>query len=451
MAVLSNSRVGGLTDTPRTRLPLVLWVASAAFIVYGTTIPFNFVHEGRLVAEHLARLTWNPLVAADTGRRVSIPDFVGNILLFAPFGFFGMWALARPRSLGARIALVAALGLVLTVGVEALQLLTIDRTSSGSDVFANASGALVGAVAAVLMSTFVEGFLRTVSAAGIAAVPSFFPFLVATVVLVAGSLEPYDVTLDIGSLLPKLRGFFADPFQLRVPIDEALSVLQHLLFTSTLVVWLEDIRIGQAKVIAAFVGVVVAVGAEAGQLFIAARMPGLWDAGIGIAGALAGVPLGVSFLKSKKSPRWWTGVFVVTMAGVAMQQLSPFTNADDVRRFQWIPFLNYYTFTTSETVSHSAELLLAYFPLGFTFALASRRRRKRFHVVLAAALLIAAPVEYLQRYIGGRFPDVTDVALSLAGSWLGAWTATQGWRLFDEQMALASPTRAVPAAVPASR
>jgi VanZ family protein len=249
----------------------------------------------------------------------------------------------------------------------------------------------------------------------------------------------------------KLHGFLADPIQLGVPTDEVLSFLQHLLFTSTLVVWLEEIRIGPAKTVAAFVGVVVALGAEAAQLFISARMPGLWDAGIGMAGALAGIPLGVSFLKAKKNPLWWAGVFVLTLVGVAMQQLSPFRPGVDVQPFQWFPFLNYYSFTRSETVSHAAELLLSYFPLGFAFALATGRRRKRFHVVLGAALVIAAPVEYLQRYIEGRFPDITDIALSLAGAWLGAWTATQGWRLFDEQMALVSPARAAPSPVPASR
>jgi glycopeptide antibiotics resistance protein len=443
--------VGELTDATRTRLPLVLWIGSAAFIVYGTTIPFNFVHDWRLVADHLARLTWNPFIAADTGGRVSIPDFVSNILLFTPFGFFGVWALPRPRSPGARIALVTALGLALSISVESLQLLTIDRTTSVSDVFANVSGALGGAAAAVLLSTFVEGFLRTVSAAGIAAVPSFFPFLVATVVLLAAKFEPFDVTIEVGGVLSKVHGFFADPLQLGVPTDEILSILQHLLFTSTLVVWLGDIGIEGAQAVAAVVGVVVAVGTEAAQLFIGSRMPGLWDAGIGTAGALAGIPLGVSFLKSKKHPRWWAGVFLFTAAGAAMQQLSPFRLAADVQSFQWIPFLNYYALTSSETVSHAAELLLAYFPLGFALALATRRRRKRFHVVLAAALLIAGPVEFLQQYVAGRFADVTDVALSLAGAWLGAWTATRGWRLFDEQMALMPPARAVSAPLPASR
>ena len=115
-----------------------------------------------------------------------------------------------------------------------------------------------------------------------------------------------------------------------------------------------------------------------------------------------------------------------------------------------IPFLNYYELTSSQTVSHSAELLLAYFPLGFWLAMTTRRRRKRFHVVVAAVLLIAVPVECLQMYVGGRFPDVTDIALSVAGAWLGAWTATSGWRLFDQQIALFGPEPAVTTPVPAS-
>jgi VanZ family protein len=38
---------------------------------------------------------------------------------------------------------------------------------------------------------------------------------------------------------------------------------------------------------------------------------------------------------------------------------------------------------------------------------------------LLATFLIAAPIEYAQGWVIGRYPDITDVALSLAGAWLG--------------------------------
>src|SRR5947209_18052375 len=96
---MRRTAVGAAADPARTgsNLPMVLWLASAAFIVYGTTIPFNFVADRRVALEHLARVTWHPLISPDTGHRVSIPDFVGNVLLFTPFGCFGVWALGRPR------------------------------------------------------------------------------------------------------------------------------------------------------------------------------------------------------------------------------------------------------------------------------------------------------------------------------------------------------------------
>ena len=87
----------------------------------------------------------------------------------------------------------------------------------------------------------------------------------------------------------------------------------------------------------------------------------------------------------------------------------------------------------------SAELLMSYFPLGFAIALTMRREKFRLATVLVAAFLIAAPVEYLQGFVGSRYPDVTDIGLSVVGAWLGLWAATEGWRLFDAELALTSP------------
>ena len=64
------------------------------------------------------------------------------------------------------------------------------------------------------------------------------------------------------------------------------------------------------------------------------------------------------------------------------------------------------------------------------------RRKVAIAAVIAAALAIAVPVEYFQRFIGGRYPDVTDMVLSVAGAWLGSSAATGGWRRFREDVAL---------------
>ena len=66
----------------RRPLNTALWILFALFLVYGTTIPFNFSSEPGWAAQKLAHIPLNPFIAADTGGRISIPDFVQNVLLF---------------------------------------------------------------------------------------------------------------------------------------------------------------------------------------------------------------------------------------------------------------------------------------------------------------------------------------------------------------------------------
>ena len=222
MAALSSSR---------SRLPLVLWAATALFILYATTIPFNFVFERAFALTNFDRMTMNPLVSPDTGRRVSTTDFISNVLLFVPFACFGIWSRARSRWWFVRILWVTLLGMILSGCVETLQLFTVDRTSSVSDVFANTLGAGFGAVAATVFRAGGRRFLAASNIGDSRGAAFVFPLLIALAVLLAAVWEPFDVTLDVGSVVPKLRTFVHDPWQGGPLTDEALSWTQHLFFT----------------------------------------------------------------------------------------------------------------------------------------------------------------------------------------------------------------------------
>jgi VanZ family protein len=422
----------------RSRLPFSLWLLSAAFIVYGTMIPFRFVTDRDIVLAHLARVTLNPLISPDTGGRLSTPDVVSNVVLFVPFGCFGVWAWPRARSVLARVIVLTVLAALLSVTVETMQLFTLDRTSSIADVVANTAGAFGGAVLGTLLRTSVETSLAAMNANGLATAPTLYPLLIATLLLCAAVLEPFDVTLDVGSVVAKAKTLLHDPWQGGPLTDEGLSILQHGLFACTLVVWFEEVRFETPVVLAALVATVASIGLELSQLFIGARMPGGRDAIVGVIGSLCGIAVSFALPAVNRRWLWCAGVFLLTTIGVALQQLSPFSFGAQSHPFQWVPFLNYYDFTTSETVSHSAELLMSYFPLGFAIALTIRRRQFRLPAVILAGLLIAAPIEYLQGFIGSRYPDVTDIGLSVVGAWLGSWAATEGWRLFDAELALTS-------------
>lgn len=88
-------------------------------------------------------LTLNPFYFALPGKfdisyHFSIDDFIINILMFLPVGFFYHLTIRRPGAL--------ILGILLSISIEITQFFLPVRTSSITDIFANASGAGVGAL-----------------------------------------------------------------------------------------------------------------------------------------------------------------------------------------------------------------------------------------------------------------------------------------------------------------
>ncbi len=81
--------------------------------------------------------------------------------------------------------------------------------------------------------------------------------------------------------------------------------------------------------------------------------------------------------------------------------------------------------TSLEAISHGFELLLTYVPLGFAIAMVTGRRQAMW-IAVAATVLAAAPVVYLQGWIVGRDRDVIDVAVAALGAAIGVWVAGAG-------------------------
>jgi len=73
-----------------------------------------------------------------------LSDVLGNVLLFAPLGLAVAGALGS-RGPAARLAGAAGVGLLLSVAIEAIQLLVPGRATDVDDVIFNGLGALSGA------------------------------------------------------------------------------------------------------------------------------------------------------------------------------------------------------------------------------------------------------------------------------------------------------------------
>ena len=431
-----------------TRRPLIhshtaawLWALSALFIVYGTSIPFQFTMEPGLAAAKLARVPLNLFISSETGRRASIPDMVQNVLLFVPFGVFGMLAIGW-RAYGVWRALVVTVtAACLSGGVEVLQLFTVDRTSSLNDLMTNTTGALVGALCAPIAGAILSRAFGAMRDAGLTASEASFPLLVAGAALVLAAWHPYDASLDVGHLIPKMRALLADPWQLGVLSDEGLDFVRSALFGAAAVAWLRQRHAPFPVSVAAFLGVVLVVGLEAGQFIIGSRMPGLKDMLVQAAGVLSGAWVAPWALRQATPIPGTLIVIVATWVAAAMQMLSPFALTKSPAPFEWFPFLAYYQFTSTQTVSHVVELSLMFFPVGFLLALANQGSSVWMGASITMLVLVI-PLEYAQGWIVGRFPDITDIGVAVIGGLVGAWVGRAGYSRYRNEMRARPTTRA---------
>jgi len=414
-----------------------LWVLFALFIVYATTIPFNFIQDPAQVRAKLAAIQWNPLKRTD-GRRLAIPDAVQNVMLFIPFGMLG--ALACRRGITSRpgiVAVVGAAGTGLSAFVETLQLLTVDRVASMSDVMTNGLGAAGGALVALEGRRRALGVMRAHARSPWLTNRWTYPTLCALGVLVVSAWQPFDLTLDVSTVGSKARALSRDPWQQGPWTDEGSAVVLYALTTLAVANWLEASGAALAPLKAALTVAVLAIGLESSQALVGSRTPSAWDAAVRLAGVAVGVALVPATRAFDRRRPWLAILFAACVASAAILSWGPFAINAERQPFTWFPFLGYYGSNWFPAVSHVIELALVYFPFSFVLGM-SRPPGQAMKAAALMALGAAIVIEYGQSWFVGRYADVTDVAFSALGGGLGAWFSGRGADLFEKTRASAT-------------
>ena len=109
-------------------------------MVYASLFPFNF--ESRTLGEAMGRFH-----KGFAPQPIDVGDFIANILLVLPLGYFLLGTLRVDRAGGSLLATASALGFasVLSVSVEFLQAFFPPRTPCLHDILAQVLGACLGA------------------------------------------------------------------------------------------------------------------------------------------------------------------------------------------------------------------------------------------------------------------------------------------------------------------
>jgi VanZ family protein len=411
--------------------------------VYGSLVPLHY----RALPFDVALDEFSRIPFLNLGVH-SRADFVSNILLFVPAGFFAMGVL-RPAGGGPVLAalaaaLIAMAAATLSLGIEFVQLYFPPRTVSLNDVIAETSGACAGAVlwivAGPALARAARGILteRERPALAVRLLGAYAgAFLIA-------QLLPLDLTIDPGELATKFRegrvlvvpfahhyASAADAFW-----DLAADVVLHLPIGALAVLGWTRRGTRRAWPMAFALGIVAVSFVEAAQLLVFTRVSDVTDVLLGG----AGVALGAAAVRGRGTrtvvtdeSRWrlaaaaaavvWTGV-IVTYHWYPFD----FVVTGDMFRsrvpvFLAAPFASYYAGSEFHAFTEITRKLILALPLGSLIELAAGPRRTGSWAVTAAllALPLAALVviEAGQMFLPTRVPDLTDALVGTCGAALG--------------------------------
>ena len=179
-------------------------------IVYGSLYPFDFsVPAGGDGPVSVLLGTW--------ANRPSRGDFLANILLYMPLGFFGMLSFSRRVGFWLRLLLVVAGGAALSVTMELIQFYDAGRVTNASDVYTNTFGTLIGALVAILFS---DRF-------SLPLFPEIMARPVPTLLITAWTgyrFYPFVPTIDLHKYWHALRPVILDPIPAPYPLYRHTSI-----------------------------------------------------------------------------------------------------------------------------------------------------------------------------------------------------------------------------------
>jgi VanZ family protein len=436
--------------TVGTWLGRAAWITAFA-IVYGSLVPFQYRPVSwQQAVESFAHLKW-----FDLGVEARA-DWVANLVLYLPFGFFACGALGR-RSLALGIVLAALFGVSLAIGVEFAQIWAAPRTVSLNDVVAESAGTIIGVVIWTVAGPRLIRAVSTTLAGGRPAVAAAltlyllayaflalfpFDFLVSREEIAARLADPNAIVwIPQHVLNPRGVAYLFLKAGLMMPLGAAARLVWH---------W------GVGRVIT--IAVLLSGAIEIGHWFeFSAEM----DA-ISVAGAVSGSAFGYAMAERLRgtvlrlTPRLRTSAWLAIPVYLAMLPVVKgwhfgLAGRDEImltlRSVRWLPF--YYHYFTSEQAAVASLLKVAasYAPVGAFFwaarlrttELASKSRSLGWSALTAAVL--ATGMEAGGLITSGLRPDPTNVLIAAAAAMLTQRICEWGARIGYETMGSERPAR----------
>lgn len=415
------------------------WLAAGvlAFTIYGSLVPFHFV-------PHDPNDAWSMFQSRfETSRALSSKsDFVANVLLGVPLGFCLLAACSLDMAWPFAKKVLAALVLwpwciVFAVVVEFSQLYFRERTSSPSDVLAQASGSLVGLLAwLVFGERFVTRFRRVWQGDRIGGTPGrLLAVYIGMLALVLWL--PLDLTLSPAELwhknLDEPTKLVLMPFSETGKLPTWLATVGVFLPAGLLGGGINNRRWNSFRVIPSIVlrAMLLASILEAGQFFVKSRTASITDLLLGAFGFTLGWMLtriirpvqgrGLSLdLALMLLQAWIIYLLVINWMPFDFQLGLSSSKITDI---EWVPFAAAYEKNYLSSLEEAGSKTLLFSPLGAVLGAVGVRRVSRRRTAIVFGMATAALVEAGQLWLPSRIVGPTDLVFGGLGAWLGSAAA----------------------------
>ena len=347
-------------------------------VVYGSLYPFEFVRTPN----------YGGFLSLEPGQS-GVADFVLNLFLYAPVGFLIFHSL-EAGGRGRRIAVACIAGTLMSAAVEMAQGFDLMRDSSLSDIVSNGLGSLAGAMLA-------------------AALPAFS--LKRKVALRPALLCMFWALFQLYPLLPQLSG----------------AALAHSAAGFHQWSWFEALLFAVDWFTAfALLSEALPLSRRGSAAWLVLLMPVkliLFERGLRaseVAGALAALALFVLLRRARLETRAFAAILIVVLIA---RELAPFRFGPP-SGFGWLPFG---ASLFQQTVSAVVVLLRKAFVYGSAVWFLSQTAMRIRSATMSVAVLLL-PLEWVQRWIPGRTPEITDSVLALVmGAVLALLTSSTAW------------------------
>jgi VanZ family protein len=357
-----------------------LFVLTIVGVTYGSIYPFDFISTP--VDEGTIQALW-----ATWGSPTGLGDTLGNIVLFVPYGLFGILAEDPKGSTGVRLAGVTLAGLGLAIALQIAQLYLPSRDPNLQDAVWNLVGVVLGMGTGLALTTMGRSELK---------LPTY---RVTSPILIIASwfcyrLIPFVPSLDWQQVKNSLKPLLLHPALSPLPVlHDALAWAIVASLWGCLIPSDPKARYLLAVIPTTFVLEILMLG---NQLSAS-----------NLLGAILGMVLWWTVIRSTQ---WRTALLIgLLVTLLAAQGLSPLAYRIVPEPFHWLPF---YGFLGGSMLVNTCVLFEKFFYYGaLLWLLRETGASLKLATVYSVGFVVL--IEWAQTHLSNHTPEITDPLLVL--------------------------------------